>query len=121
MPWVTEFDHYAATKRDEYKRLEDSLINNKNMISGFLYQAGTYNQLLANVVNNVGDLSGDFLIKYEDKRDDYLLKYSKYEQDIENFLLDLQQAITKCNTIKNQWDSKVYTLVWEPYDEVSVK
>lgn len=121
MPWVTKFNQYASTKMKEYERLENNLIDKRKRITDKLTDARNCKGALKNKVYNMGDLSGDFLIKYENKRDDYFDRFTQIDNSFNAFLKDLNGAISQCNSKKEEWNSKIYTREWEePEEEYNV-
>lgn len=118
MPWVNRFNQYAYAKMKEYTSLEVSLIDKRKKISDNLVGVRNCKIFLINKVNNMGVLSGDYLFKYENKRDEYFVNYSQIDKSFDNFLRDLNLAISQCNSKKSEWDSKIYTWEWEEPEEV---
>lgn len=117
MPWVTKFNQNALTKMKEYESLEGNLIDKREKISNKLSSVRSCKNVLINKVNNMGDLSGDYLVKYENKRDDYFGKYTQINNSFNTFLKDLNWAISQCNTKKEEWNSKIYTREWQEPEE----
>lgn len=113
MPWVTKYNSYAAGKKEAYERLESKLKDKKKKISNILWDLKNRKTVLSNQVNYLGSLSGDFLYKYENKRDYFFQQYTSIIGEFEKFINDLERAISQCSSKKQEWNSKIYTREWE--------
>lgn len=114
MPWRTKFDSYASMKKKSYEEAENILSTKKNGMEANLTSIRIYMKTIKSKIEDMGALSGDYLYKYETKRDDYLLKYISIMKGFENYINDLEQTISQCNSKKQEWNSKIYTTYWEP-------
>ncbi len=113
MPWRTKFNSYAAMKKRAYEEAENALNIKKKGIEVNLTGIKIYIKTVKNKVEYMGGLSGDYLHKYEKKRDDYLGNYTRIMNSFENYIKDLNQAISQCNSKKQEWNNKIYTTIWE--------
>ena len=113
MPWITKFDQYAYNQMKAYEVLENSLKDKKQKIADNLLDASNRKQVLKNKVDNMGNLCGDYLLRYEKNRDNYFANYSQIYVSFDSFLKDLNRAISQCSSKKAEWNNKIYTSVWE--------
>jgi hypothetical protein len=114
MPWRTKYDPNAFMKKKGYEEAENILTSKKYGIETNLSSIKNYLKIIKNKTEDMGALSGEYLIRYEKKRNDYILNCTGVLDGFEDYVKDLERAISQCRSKKQEWNNKIYTTYWEP-------
>ena len=117
MAWVKRYNAEAKAKVNAYKMLKKSIQLIKAKLEKNIDNISRGKNSIEFTVNETYNLEGEYLIPYQNKRDDYLDKLNNLIGEYNCFAMDIDQIVSQCNSKITYWESRIYKDVWVPDPE----
>ena len=117
MAWVRKYNAEAKAKVNAYEMLKKSIQLIKAKLEKNIDNISHGKKSIEFTVNETYNLEGEYLIPYQNKRDDYLDKLNNLIGEYNCFAMDIDQVVSQCNSKITYWESRIYKDVWVPDPE----